>query len=267
MGYKPGEYYLMNILDEIVTQKRVEVEDLKLAEPMDKLLENFPDKELNFFKDKISNKSKINIIAEIKKGSPSRGIIKEDFNPITISMQYKDGGAAALSVLTESHFFFGHYGYLEVAKKETGLPILCKDFIIDPYQMYYARYRNADAVLLIVRLLTRKQLIFFQEIAKEINLDCLVEVHNQEELEIALECSARIIGVNNRNLEDFTMSLEISERLAEMIPDDVVKVSESGIFTKEHIDKLGQFGYNSFLIGESLMKSENPTEMLKTLCQ
>ena len=257
----------MNILDKIVARKRVEIEDLKLAEPIDKLVANFTDKELNLFKNQISDLSKINIIAEIKKGSPSKGIIKEDFNPIIIARQYKDGGAAALSVLTESHFFFGHYGYLQIAKKETDLPILCKDFIIDPYQMYYARFRKADAVLLIVRLLTRKQLIYFQEIAKEINLDCLIEVHNQEELEIALECGARIIGVNNRNLEDFTVSLDTSEKLAAMIPEDVVKVSESGIFSKEHVNRLSQCGYNSFLIGESLMKSENPAEMIKSLCQ
>lgn len=257
----------MKILDEIVARKRVEIEDLKLAEPIDKLVENFSDKEINYFKNQISDKSKINIIAEIKKGSPSKGIIKENFNPVKIARQYKEGQAAALSVLTESNFFFGQYGYLEVAKKETGLPVLCKDFIIDPYQIYYARFRSADAVLLIVRLLNRKQLIYFQEIAKEINLDCLIEVHNQEELEIALESEAKIIGVNNRNLADFSVSLETSVQLAEMIPEDIVKVSESGIFTKEHITQLGKSGYNAFLIGESLMKSENPAEMIKSLCQ
>ncbi len=255
----------MNILDEITAQKRIEIEELKLSEPLDKIIPEFSSDGYVNFKEALSNLDRVNIIAEIKKGSPSKGIIQPNFNPVAIARAYSDGGATALSVLTESHFFFGRHEYLTVVKNETSLPLLCKDFIIDPYQLYYARYMKADAVLLIVRILTPKRINKFLKIAKEIELDCIVEVHNEEELDVALDCDSEIIGINNRNLNDFSVSLETSEILAEKIPDHIIKISESGILNYEDILRLKQCGFNNFLIGEALMKADDPAEYLRQL--
>jgi indole-3-glycerol phosphate synthase len=253
------------ILDRIIVNKRAELEDQKTALPLADLKqrvepgENFP------FQEALKRKDRINIIAELKKSSPSRGTLAEEFDPKKLAELYSDGGAAALSVLTERAFFHGQQEYINLARSESGLPVLCKDFIVDPYQVYFARYMNADAILLIVRLHTRRSLTDFMKLATDLGLDCLVEVHDEQELNIALDSGAQIIGINNRDLSDFSVNLEISERLGELIPDPVVKICESGIFTKADITHMQKAGFNCFLIGEALVKADDPVRLLQSL--
>jgi indole-3-glycerol phosphate synthase len=255
----------MNILEQIAADKRVEVEKLKETHPLEKLQGNFPDEKRFDFKQALTDDSSIHIIAELKRGSPSRGVLASDFNPGILAEQYQAGGAVALSVLTEEKYFYGRYEYIQQVKKATSLPVLAKDFIIDPYQIHWARYINADAVLLIVRLLPPKVLAEFLELARRLRLDCLVEVHSKEELQTALDCGADIIGVNNRDLRDFTVKLEISEALAPLIPNDVVKVAESGIFTYADVARLKAAGYTNFLVGEALVTADDPVKLLRSL--
>ena len=263
----PGQrdVIMSTILERIAEQKREEVEALMLDLPLDDIVANLPEKGRFRFREALGDTSKTNIFAEIKKGSPSKGIIREDFDPAVLARQYRDGGASALSVLTEETYFFGRFEYLQTASQESGLPVLCKDFLIDPYQVYHARYMGADAVLLIVRLLSRRRLTDFLVLAEDVGLDALVEVHDENELEIASDCGARIIGVNNRNLDTFQVDINTCRRLANQIPEDVIRVAESGIFTRNDIEMLTNDGYNSFLIGEALMTSNDPVELLNTL--
>lgn len=255
----------MEILQEIAVAKRAEVERLKVHLPLESILQKLTDDDRLSFRDALAGQGCINIIAEIKKGSPSKGIISPDFNPALQAASYRDGGAVAISVLTESDHFFGRYEYLALARKESSLPVLCKDFIIDRYQIYHAKLMKADAILLITRLLKPNLLIEFIALATEIGLDCLVEVHSTVELKTALDCGAMIIGVNNRNLADFSVDLALSEKLADKIPESVIKVTESGILSHGDIVRLQESGYNNFLIGELLMKSSDPKNLLKTL--
>ncbi len=255
----------MDILDKIAVNKRLEIEEMKLTLPLESFIDKIPSEASFLFSKVLSDKNRINIIAEIKKGSPSKGIISQDFNPGELAKQYKDGNAAALSVLTERKFFYGSFEYLKIAKEISGLPVLCKDFILDPYQVYHARYMGTDAILLIVKMLTRKTISELLALAKKVGLDVLVEVHNKDELEIALETEAEIIGVNNRNLNDFSVDLQTSVELGKLIPNDTIKVAESGIIGYSDIEKLKKSGYNNFLIGEALMKAENPIKMLEEL--
>lgn len=254
-----------SILEKIVVNKRFEVEELKIEWSLQDLKERSPDRPKGLFKKAIENRSGVNIIAEIKKGSPSKGILLEDFDPASLAKQYREGGAAALSVLTERKYFFGRAEYLGLAREESGLPVLCKDFLVDPIQLHYARAMSADAVLLIVRLLSNESLRTYLKLADEIGLDCLVEVHDENELEIALDAGAGIIGVNNRNLEDFSVTLETSERLGELMPENVVRVAESGIFDANDIVRLQKAGYNNFLIGEALVKAKDPAAFIRSL--
>ncbi len=256
---------MADILRKIVADKRVEIEALKVDRPLETFRDSLVADAGRDFRAAIARPDRVDIIAEIKRGSPSRGILSEDFNPMILAQRYRDGGAAALSVLTEQKYFFGRHEFLELAGKQAELPVLCKDFIFDPYQIYYARLMKADAVLLIVRLLPPDSLREFIEIARTIGLAALVETHNREEVQIAIDCGAEIIGVNNRDLADFTVRLETCEQLAAIIPENVVKVAESGIFTREHIERLGQSGFSSFLIGEALVRADDPVALLKEL--
>jgi len=256
---------MADILRKIVADKRVEIEALKVDRPLESFRDSLSPDSGRDFRAAIANLEQVDIIAEIKRGSPSRGILTEDFNPMILAQRYRDGGASALSVLTEQKYFFGRHEFLELAGKQAELPVLCKDFIFDPYQIYYARLMRADAVLLIVRLLPPESLRDFIALAKSIGLAALVETHNREEVKIAIDCGAEIVGVNNRDLADFTVRLETCEQLSAMIPDSVVKVAESGIFTREHIERLGQSGYSTFLIGEALVRANDPVALLKEL--
>lgn len=194
------------------------------------------------------------VIAEIKKASPSRGVLSEDFQPVKIARSYELGGAAALSVLTDQDFFQGSLADLVAARASVGLPVLRKDFTLEELHIVEAAAHGADAILLIAALLSSNDMRRLREFAGSLGLDTLVEVHDELELAQAVESGATIIGVNNRDLRTFEVKLETSLQLAEKIPVGVMRVSESGIFTRDHVQSLRAVGYQAFLVGESLMK-------------
>ncbi len=205
------------------------------------------------------------IIAEIKKASPSKGVLAAEFNPAAIAQLYEEGGAAALSVLTDEKHFQGSLPDLESARGAVGLPVLRKDFTIDAYHVHQAAAYGADAILLIAAILTERGMRDFRELAEHYGMAALVEVHDAEELEPALASGARLIGVNNRNLHTFEVSLETSIRLAGKIPAGVVKVAESGIHSAADVRQLRGAGYQAFLVGEHLMKSGDPAGAVRAL--
>ncbi|MDP2380925.1 MAG: indole-3-glycerol phosphate synthase TrpC, partial [Pseudohongiella sp.] len=205
------------------------------------------------------------VIAEIKKASPSRGLIRQDFNPAKIAQQYADAGAACLSVLTDEQFFQGCTDYLQQARAACALPVIRKDFIIDPYQVAEAGAMGADCILLIVAAISPPALHALSQYATELALDVLVEVHNEAELEIALAAGFDLIGVNNRNLHTFHTDLDTTFRLAELVPDGKLIVTESGISTAEDVKRMISRGIYGFLIGETFMRADNPGEKLREL--
>jgi indole-3-glycerol phosphate synthase len=205
------------------------------------------------------------IIAEIKMASPSAGIIRADFDPIQIAREYQGAGAAALSVITEAHYFRGGLEILASLRWNARLPLLRKDFVIDSYQILEARHAGADAVLLIAALLDTATLKLFREEAEGCGMEALIEVHNEAELASALDAGARLIGVNNRDLRTFKVSLDVSLALARLLPKGVVAVAESGIRTAEDMRLLSDAGYRGFLVGEHLMRSPSPGAALAEL--
>jgi len=205
------------------------------------------------------------IIAEIKKASPSKGIIRDNFDPPAIAMLYQENGAVAISVLTDTPFFQGRLEHLAAAAKVVTIPVLRKDFIIDSYQLYEARAHGADAVLLIAAILSDQELDFFLGICDALSLSALVEVHNHEELKRALSFEARIVGINNRDLNTFKTDIATTLQLIADIPNDVTVISESGLSSPEEIGILRAAGVDAFLIGEALMKSSNPGNTLRAL--
>ncbi len=209
----------------------------------------------------------IRIIAEIKKASPSAGVICKKFDPVKIAQQYEEGGAACLSVLTDEHFFQGHLSYLQKIKQKVSLPLLRKDFTLEDYHLYEARGAGADAVLLIVRILEDAQLKDYADLAQELGMTPLFEVHEDVELERAKKTGARLVGINNRNLDTFQVSLETSVSLAKKVSQGILLVAESGISTAKEILRLQTSGISAFLIGESLMKLPHPGKGLKELIQ
>jgi len=205
------------------------------------------------------------VIAEIKKASPSKGVMRENFIPAKIAESYEKGGAACLSVLTDVDFFQGSDAYLPQAREVCALPVLRKEFMIDPYQVYEARGMGADCILLIVACLTDEQLKELSAIAIELEMDVLVEVHDADELKRALPLDLPMIGINNRNLRTFETSLETTIELLKQIPDDVIVVTESGIHNKEDVALMQQHNVNTFLVGEAFMRAEEPGEKLAEL--
>jgi indole-3-glycerol phosphate synthase len=201
----------------------------------------------------------------VKKGSPSKGLIREDFDPVEIAKIYQENGASCLSVLTDEHFFMGHLSYLAQIREQVSLPLLRKDFIFDPYQVYQARAAGADAILLIAAMLDLSRLKEYAAIARELSMDVLLEVHDQEELETALQTDISMIGINNRNLRTFEVDISTSERLAARIPEGRTIVAESGIFQREEIVRLQEKGIHAFLIGESLMREHDIGRKLQEL--
>jgi len=202
------------------------------------------------------------IIAEIKKASPSAGIIRADFNPVGLAQSFEENGAAALSILTDEHFFQGSLSHLESVRARVKIPLLRKDFTFDEYQIFEARGAGADAVLLIVRSLDLHQLRDYAALTGELGMAALVEVHNEEELKKALLVQPRLIGINNRDLETFKTDLQTTIRLKEKIPEGPIVVSESGIQSRKNIEQLVSVGVMNFLIGEALLKSANPSVKL-----
>lgn len=205
------------------------------------------------------------VIAEIKKASPSRGLIREDFDPVWLARQYADAGAACLSVLTDEDFFQGHSRYLQQARAACSLPVIRKDFIVDPYQVAEAGAMGADCLLLIVAALTPMQLSELKAYASRLKLDVLVEVHDETELGIALDAGVDLVGINNRNLHDFATDLDITCKLARLIPDNVAIVTESGIHTRDDVQRMIAAGVYGFLVGESLMRAPEPGQKYREL--
>ncbi len=205
------------------------------------------------------------IIAEVKKGSPSKGVIRADFDPVAIASIYAENGATCLSVLTDAKFFLGSLSFLAEIRRVVDLPLLRKDFLYDPYQVYEARLAGADAILLIAAMLEPFVLQELASLARELSLDVLLEVHDEEELKVALDTDLELIGINNRSLRTFVTELSTTERLASLVPSDRLVVAESGINCREDIARLSKAGAGAFLIGESLMREPDIGAKLREL--
>ena len=247
----------MNILDEIVANTRSKLEDKKRKEPIDDLLSKIDMDNLgeSIFKRSLEGKSQ-SIIAEIKKASPSAGLISKNFDPVAKAKEYETFGASALSILTEEDYFQGNVQHLIDVKAVSNLPILRKDFIVDEYQIYESKLIGADCILLIASILNDDELKTFSETADKLSLDFIIEVHDKDELFRVKNFSEAIIGVNNRNLKTFEVDIDNSIKLKKEFQESNIFVSESGIKTQKDIDKLKEHNINVFLIGESLMKGD-----------
>ena len=254
------------ILDTIIAHKQKELAAEQKQVPIAKLeaaVTNLPP--TRDFRGAITGSGTVKLIAEVKKKSPSKGIIREDFHPVSIAKTYVENGAAAISVLTDRHFFAGELDYLRAIRAAVDVPLLRKDFTIDPYHIYQARVAGADAVLLIVAALTASQLQTFMGVAASLSLACLVEVHTRKELAVALDVDAQIIGINNRDLRTFHTDLATTFALRETIPADKIVVSESGIYSREDVVKLQEAGIHAMLVGESLMRSPDIGKQVQSL--
>jgi len=251
----------MSILAEIIERKRQRVESAKQTVQFGAIERRSNPHRLR----QALLREGTNIIAEFKRRSPSKGVIRADADLKTIISDYEAGGAAAISVLTEEDYFSGSLDDLRVVKSIVDLPVLRKDFVFDDYQVYESAAAGADAVLLIVAALEDEKLISLQRLADELGLDSLVEVHTRDEMQRAVACGANLIGVNNRNLHTFEVSLETSLSLAKDAPNDTVLISESGLHNANDLSRLRNAGYRGFLIGETLMRSPDPAAALRGL--
>ena len=256
---------MSDILEQIVARKRVRLEEAKRRFPQDQLLAELPTVVGGGRFLSALRRDAINIIAEIKRRSPSKGVIRENFDPINIARNYTANGAAAISCLTEEDFFDGSLDHLRRAREVTPLPLLRKDFIFDEYQVYETAHAGADAVLLIAAMLDGPRLNDLLKAAYSLGLDALVEIHDREEMEKALCYDARLLGINNRNLRTFETTLQTSLNLASELPKEVTLVSESGIRTRDDIERLRAAGFHAFLIGEELMRAEDEGKALGEL--
>ncbi len=262
-----------NILEEIVWYKDIEINNFKKSFPLNDLINhtnNLPSTK-GFINSLIRSRNNPAVIAEVKKASPSKGIIREDFDPKKIVAIYEKSGASCISVLTDKKFFQGGYEILKDVRTYTDLPLLCKDFIISPYQVYKARVSGADAILLIAAILKDSDLIYLKKIADQIGLDVLVEVHNREEMDRVLSLNNfKLIGINNRDLKTFQTDLKVSFDLMKKYSDymthkKVIFISESGIKNHEDLNNLKSYGIRGVLIGESFMKEKNIESAFKKL--
>lgn len=258
------------ILDDIIAKQKTRIENEK-KEKKEKNIETLKQEVLplpsskNFFFENSLKSKDFAFICEIKKASPSKGVIVEDFPYMDIAQEYEKAGASAISVLTEPHFFKGNDKYLKDVADIVNIPVLRKDFIIDEYQIYQAKLIGADAVLLICAVLDESTLKNFINIATSLKLSCLVETHNEEEIKKALSCNAKIIGINNRDLKTFTVDINTSLKLRKFIPENKILISESGIKTAQDIKMLKDVGFNGALIGESMMLSKDKKQFLSEL--
>lgn len=259
------------ILEEIALKTRERIQAEKAKHPLAELkaqVEKLPrhrDEAHPFLFEEALRKDKMSFICEVKKASPSKGIIAEHFPYEEIGAEYESAGADAISVLTEPFYFKGSNEYLEAIRRRVAIPILRKDFTVDEYMIYEAKRMGADAILLICSILSQAELSEYREIAEELGLSALVEAHDEEEVQRALDAGARIVGVNNRNLKDFTVDINNSVRLRQLVPPDILFVSESGMKTRADIARLEQNGTNGVLIGETFMRSADKAGMLREL--
>lgn len=258
-----------DILQTIVARKRIIVAERKRRTPQSELEEaaTCTEKTRGFvaaFKTRIGAQQP-GVIAEIKKASPSKGVIRESFNPVEIACSYESAGASCLSVLTDVDFFQGDDRYIRAVKQEVSLPVLRKDFIVDPYQIYESRAIGADCVLLIVSVLDIKELHTLYELAHLLDLDVLVEVHNKQELDMALTLSPSLIGINNRNLRTFEVDLNTTLDLLKDIPSTTTVITESGIRTRADVEEMTSNNVWGFLVGEAFMREPDPGQALSDL--
>lgn len=254
------------LIREIINNKAEQLKRDQKLKPLDLVLETIVRQDPPLlFGQALVREQGCSIIAEIKRASPVKGEFNPGFDPLGLAAAYCRGGASAISVITEERFFKGSSSYMMPVKYRTGLPVLCKDFIIDQYQVYEARANGADALLLIVAILDKALLGDLLQLTHFLGMEALVEVHNLDELAIALEEGAGIIGINNRDLTTFEVNLATTLELSEQVPDNIVLVGESGINSQEDMVKLREAGIDAALIGEALVRAVDPEAMLKTL--
>lgn len=256
------------MINEIIQRKKEQLQRLKSELPLDrlkKMIKYTPKGRL--FKDALTKTDDVALIAELKKASPSKGILRSDFDPLEIAKIYEKEGVDAVSVLTEKDFFEGDLNYMPLLKKNINLPLLQKDFFIDEYQIYHSAYLGSDAILLIASILRKEKISNFISTARRFNIDSLVEVHNEADLKKAMSVKADIIGINNRNLETFKVDIQNTAKLIALIPklEKITVVSESGINSYKDILFLGNLGVDAVLIGESFMKSEDISKKIRRL--
>lgn len=271
---KAPENEPQNILEEIVWQKEIEVTRMREKMPLLELQKQVAESTSvprDFFAALQNGKTNPAVIAEVKKASPSKGVIREDFDPVAIAQSYASGGATCLSVLTDEKFFQGSFENLAQIRAAVDLPLLCKDFIVYPYQMYWAKLQGADAILLIASILPNKDLQYFLKIVKALGMTALIEVHTLDELDRVLSLDeVRLIGINNRNLKDFSVDLNTTQEIltargAQLAERGILAVSESGIHTSEDMSLVKSAGAAAVLVGESLIKQSDPGQALQRL--
>jgi len=262
---------MANILDTIIATKFEEIKESQKIKSLDQLKDEVrsasqPREFIKAIEIQLA-KNKSAVIAEIKKASPSKGVIRENFNPKEIAISYEKAGATCLSILTDQKYFQGHANYLKEARAACSLPVLRKDFMVDPYQIFEARAMGADCILLIVAALSLDLMRELEEMTHSLGMNVLVEVHNQEELDLALQLKTPLLGINNRNLKTFDVSLTTTFDLIKNISTDKIIVTESGIFTGDDVKLMQDHHVNTFLIGEAFMRESDPGNSLKTLFQ
>ncbi|NLY04258.1 MAG: indole-3-glycerol phosphate synthase TrpC [Campylobacter sp.] len=251
------------ILDDILVRTRQDLEKRKKKLPEDVLGRSlaanpFAPREVKSAL-KSTSANPYRIIAEVKKASPSRGVIREDFDPVDIAVEYEKGGADAFSVLCEPHFFKGDIEYISLIRRYTQSPILCKDFIVDEYQVLEAAVYGADFILLIAKVLDKKRLKELLEFARKLGMEALFETHDKDDVKKAIYAGADIIGINHRDLNNFEMHMDLSQKLIPLLPSGKIIVAESGIYTHEQVIELSKLGVDAFLVGESLMRQDDVT--------
>jgi indole-3-glycerol phosphate synthase len=255
----------MNILENILENTRQEIATEKKITPLQQLKEMPGFQRRCYSLLKALHRKEVSIIAEIKKASPSKGVIRKDFDPYILAREYEENGASAISMLTDKKYFQGNIRFISDVRASVSLPILRKDFIVDSYQLTEAKAFGADAILLIAAALEPNQLRKLHDEATQLGLDSLVEVHNEQELESLDLKQVKIVGINNRNLSDFTVDVTTTLRITSQIPKGIIIVSESGISSRADIDHLATHGIHAVLVGESLMRAESPGKALKLL--
>ena len=242
-----------SMLDKIIADKRDELKVRKQEMPLAALEERITQRRVLLDFSTALNQDRIQLIAEVKQSSPSRGVLCTDFSPVRLAKEYAKGGAAAISVLTEVNYFGGSIDYLAAIRAEVHLPLLRKDFIFDPYQVYESAAYGADALLLIAAILSQQQLGELLSLSNSLGIGCLVEAHNEAEIDQALHAEAQVIGINNRDLSTFAVDINTTRRLRPLLPEQQIVVSESGISSRLDVEKLKGWGVNAILVGEALV--------------
>ncbi|MDD4985771.1 MAG: indole-3-glycerol phosphate synthase TrpC [Dehalococcoidales bacterium] len=256
---------LDNVLSMIIANKREELETRKLDMPLCALEERIAQRRVPLDFGAAINRSRVQLIAEVKQSSPSRGVLCNDFNPVRLANEYAAGGAAAISVLTEANYFGGSIDHLVAIRMEVNLPLLRKDFIFDPYQIYESAAYGADALLLIVGVLSQQQLDELLSLSHGFGMGCLVEVHNESEIIRALQAKAGVIGINNRDLNSFAVDVDTTCRLRPLLPESTIVVSESGINSRRDVERLEECGVDAILVGEALVTNNDVAGKIREL--